>query len=113
MAKFYFTKNYSKELERIEDFILESTENIEQVEKFLDEHDQTLEFISQNPKTPAIHPTTGDQSWVFSDGRYRLFFKVTHEDDTTQVFLLHIIDNREANLKIYPGNNLPTYYEEK
>jgi hypothetical protein len=93
VAKFYFTKNYSKELERIEDFILESTENIEQVEKFLDEHDQTLEFISQNPKTPAIHPTTGD--------------------DTTQVFLLHIIDNREANLKIYPGNNLPTYYEEE
>lgn len=36
MVKFYFTQSYSKELERIEDFILESTESIEQVEKFLD-----------------------------------------------------------------------------
>jgi len=65
VVKFYFTKNYSKELERIEDFILESTESIEFVEKFLGEHDQALEFISQNPKTPAIHLKTGDQSWVF------------------------------------------------
>lgn len=113
MTKFYFTKNYSKELERIEDFILESTESIELVEKFLDELDQTLEFTSQNPKAPAIHSTTGDQSWVFSDGRYRLFFKATGEDDALQVFLLHIIENREANLKVYPEHNLPTYYEKE
>jgi len=69
MAKFYFTQSYSKELERIEDFILESTESIVQVKKFLNEHDQTLEFISQNPKTPAILPATGYQSWIFSDVR--------------------------------------------
>ena len=48
MIKFYFTKNYSGEIERIENFIFESTQENIQVEKFLDEHDQALKFITQN-----------------------------------------------------------------
>ena len=62
MARFYFSKNYEKSLSTIEDFIFESAQSIEQVENFLNEHCDTLNFIAQNPKTPAIHPTTGDQS---------------------------------------------------
>lgn len=112
MTKFYFSKNYEKSLSTIEDFIFESTQNIELIEKFLDEHDDTLNFIAQNPLTPAIHPSTGDQSWIFSDGRYRIFFKVINAQKETKVYLTHIIDNRQANLEIYPNNRLPTYYEE-
>jgi hypothetical protein len=65
MARFIFTENYNAALERIEDHILRSTESLEQVGRFLDEHDRTLTFIGQHPTTPAVHPVTGDQSWVF------------------------------------------------
>ena len=75
MTRFIFTEAYEKSLRAIEDFIYQSAENLIAVEDFLAEHDRMLVFIEHNPKTPAIHPMTGDQSWVFGDGRYRLFFK--------------------------------------
>ena len=112
MAKFYFSKNYEKSLSTIEDFIFESTQSLEQLESFLNEHDEILDFIAQNPTTPAIHPTTGDQSWIFGDGRYRLFFKAVEGKENLKIYLIHIIDNRQANLEVYPNNTLPTYYEE-
>jgi len=79
---------------------------------FLNAHDETLVFISNNTKTPGVHPITGDQSWVFGDGRYRLFFVIIDEKNSSQIYLTHIIDNRQANLKIYPNNLISTYYEE-
>lgn len=97
---------------QIEDFILESTKSIEMVERFLDEHDRVLTFIEHNPTTPAVHPATGDQSWVFGDGRYRLFFKSVNSGADLLVYLTHVIDNRQANLTIYPNNSIPTYTEE-
>ena len=112
MAKFYFSKNYEKSLSVIEDFIFETTQNIKHIENFLNEHDETLNFIAQNPSTPAIHTTTGDQSWIFREGRYRIFFKVISAPNEVKIYLTHIIDNRQANFKIYPNNSLPTYYEE-
>ena len=112
MARFIFTKNYNSALERIEDFIFSSASSLEQVSQFLDEHDRVLTFLQQNPKTPAIHPVTGDQSWVFSDGRYRLFFRAVESSSELTIYLLHLIDNREANIDVYPGNKIPTYDEE-
>ena len=111
MARFVFTDNYNAALERIEDHILATTSSIEQVENFFNEHDYVLEFISQNPKTPAAHPVTGDQSWNFSDGRYRLFFKCVGESSELIVYLTHLIDNREVNIGVYPANKMPTYDE--
>jgi hypothetical protein len=49
---------------------------------------------------------------MFSDGRYRLFFKVINNQDDIKIYFTHIIDNRQANLEVYPNNSLPTYYEE-
>ena len=112
MAKFYFSKSYEKSLSVIEDFIFDSTQSIDLIESFLNEHDETLNFIAQNPSTPAVQPTTGEQSWIFGDGRYRLFFKVINNQDDIKIYFTHIIDNRQANLKIYPSNSLATYYEE-
>jgi hypothetical protein len=71
VAKFIFSDNYNQNLERIEDYILETSDSIDVVSIFLDQHDNVLRFIEQNPTTAATHPTTGDQSWLFSDGRYR------------------------------------------
>ncbi len=112
MARFIFTENYNAALERIEDHIFSSTDSIETIEKFLEEHDRVLTFISQNPKTPAVHPVTGDQSWNFGDGRYRLFFKCIKKGSELFVYLTHLIDNKEANTDVYPTNKIPTYDEE-
>ena len=77
-------------------------------------HDHALKFLVSNPETPAIHPETGDQSWVFSDGRYRLFFKVIqNQKSETNIYLTHIIDNRQLNKEVYPGNSMPTYDEDE
>lgn len=107
--KTILSATYLKRLCEIEDFIFESSEkNITEVEKFLDEHDRALEFIKGNPTTPPIHPQTGDQSWPFGNGRYRLFFKST----SREINLLDLIDNRMANLNIYLNNSFPTYFED-
>jgi hypothetical protein len=109
MPKTILSATYLKRLGEIEDFIFESSEkNIAEVEKFLDEHDRVLEFIKGNPTIPPIHPQTGDQSWPFGNGRYRLFFRAT----SREINLLDFIDNRMANLNIYLDNSLPTYFED-
>ena len=113
MTKIFFTDAYSASLEEIEDFIFASAREVASVGKFVDEHDRALQFIADNPSTAAAHPATGDQSWPFGDGRYRLFFKVDQRDgDHASIYMTHIIDNRQANLEIYPGNTLPTYHDE-
>ncbi len=112
MAKFVLSDNYNKNLERIEDYILESSESIDSVSYFLDQHDKVLQFIEQNPTTASPHPITGDQTWVFDEGRYRIFFKCNGSGATLIINLLHIIDNKELNQSIYPGNKIPTYDED-
>ena len=54
MIKVKATKLYLKSLTEIEDFIFESTEDINQVESFIDDHDKVIQFIKQNPATPAM-----------------------------------------------------------
>ncbi|OFZ82328.1 MAG: hypothetical protein A2583_15440 [Bdellovibrionales bacterium RIFOXYD1_FULL_53_11] len=112
MINFFLTEAYSQCLSEIEDHIFTTTANLEHVIRFVDEHDRVLTFIAHNPKTSATHPVTGDQSWVFGDGRYRIFFKlVPHSAEDTTVYLTHIIDNRQANLEVYPNNTMPTYQQ--
>ena len=111
MTKFIFSDSYNRNLERIEDYILESSESINAVSEFLDQHDKVLQFIEQNPTTAAAHPITGDQSWVFGDGRYRIFFKCSGVKSDLIIYLIHIIDNKELNKSIYPANKIPTYDE--
>lgn len=113
MAKVIFTDSFSRELARVEDHIFESTGDVALVERFLEEFDRVLAFLSNNPSTPSPHPITGDQSWVMADGRYRLFFRMVRgPDGETTLFMVHIIDNKQANLDVYPGNQLPTYEED-
>lgn len=108
--KFFFTGNYQQRLAEIEDFVFESSDHsVEAVEKFIESQGDALAFVAQNPNTPAIHPQTGDQSWIFGDGRYRIFFKIVNNGPEMMIYLTHIIDNRRANLDIYPNNSLPTY----
>ncbi len=112
MTKFIFTTNYNHNLERIEDYILTASDNINAVGEFLDEHDKAFQFIEQNPHTASPHPTTGDQSWLFGNGRYRLFFKCVQSAEFMTVYLIHIIDNKELNKNVYPKNSFPTYDED-
>lgn len=109
-ARIVFTDGYDDALSRIEDFIFGTAEDMTMLERFWRIHDDALRFIAENPATPAAHPATGDQSWPFGDGRYRVFFKSVTAQKT--VYMTHIIDNRQANLEIYPGNSLPTYDED-
>lgn len=108
MAQLKVTKKYLKTLSEIEDFIFEQTSDIQELKKFHEEHDRVKEFIKQNPHTPAPHPNTGDQSWPFSNGRYRLFFKLVEREEK-YIYLLDVIDNRMINKAIYPNNSMPTY----
>lgn len=112
MVKFILTSNYENSLARIEDHIYAATASLDAIGSFLDEHDNALKFIGENPKTPAIHPVTGDQSWNFAEGRYRLFFRCVEDKDKISVYLLHLIDNKEVNLDVYPNNKIPTYDED-
>lgn len=112
MTKFIFTKNYEITLARIEEHIFLTTGSIKSVESFLDEHDQVLKFIADNPQSPAVHPVTGDQSWNFGSGRYRLFFRCVQAVNDLIIYLTHLIDNKEINLDIYPSNRIPTYDED-
>jgi hypothetical protein len=107
--KIILTDTYEHSLEQIEDFIFASSHDVELVEIFLQYHDKVLQFLLENPETPAVHPVTGDQSWVFGEGRYRVFFRVIISGLTSAIYMLHIIDNRAANQSVYPGNSIPTY----
>ena len=91
---------------------MESSGSLKQVEQFLDAHDDALKLIDANPKTAAIHPITGDQSWVFGDGRYRFFFRAVEKSVGVEIYLIHIIDNRRLNRDVYPENTIPTYEED-
>ncbi len=107
--KIILTGSYQKRLGEIEDFVWQSSgKNLLAIEAFLTSHDHALEFLKNNPISPPIHEKTGDQSWPFGDGRYRLFFKNNGKD----LILLDLIDNRMSNLRIYPFNSIPTYDEE-
>lgn len=76
MAQIKVTKKYLETLSGIEDFIFEQTSSIKELEKFHEDHDRVKEFIKQNPQTPAPHPSTGDQSWPFSNGRTGFFSRL-------------------------------------
>jgi hypothetical protein len=107
--KIILADSYQKRLGEIEDFIWHSSgKSLKAIEEFLTSHDLVLEFLKQNPTTPAFHPKTGDRSWPFSEGRYRLFFRC----DPDKIVLLDLIDNRMSNLNVYPNNSIPTYDEE-
>ena len=113
MAKIFLTAAYEKRLCEIEDFIFESTGALEAVGRFLDEHDRILAFLANNPETPGAHPEASDRSWVFGDGRYRLFFQsVIDPEYGFKVYLTHIIDNRQLNQGVYSGNTMPTFDED-
>ncbi len=56
MAQFIFSENYDNQLERIEGYILEAADSIDKVSEFLDQHDQVLRFIEQNPTPTAPTP---------------------------------------------------------
>jgi len=111
-TSFFLSKQYETALEKIEDFLLAQTGSLVQVERFLAEHDQALEFIGENPAAAAIHPATGDQSWIFADGRYRIFFYSAETGTFLHFYMTDIIDNRQANQHVYPGNSIPTYEED-
>lgn len=113
MAKILLTAAYERRLSEIEDFVFETTSSVEAIVHFLDDHDRALAFLARNPETPALHPTTGDRSWVFGEGRYRLFFQaISAPFGEITLYLTHLIDNRQANLDVYPGNSMPTFDED-
>jgi hypothetical protein len=109
VVKLKATKTYLKSLTEIEDFIFDCTSSVDEIKKFHTEHERVKEFIKQNPYTPAPHPNTGDQSWPFGNGNYRLFFKAVKSDEQVILYLLDVIDNRMLNKAYYPSNSIPTY----
>ena len=113
MAKIIFSDAYENDLSRIVEYLSIPPHNVEAVNIFLREHDEFLQFISEHPFTPAQHPKTQKQSWPLGDGRYRVFFKaIQDKPEGVSIYLTHIIDNKQANLEVYPNNTITTYEEE-
>lgn len=82
--KIILTNSYQKRLGEIEDYIWDSSgKSLVSIEAFLSAHDLALEFLKKNPSTPPLHPQTGDRSWPFGEGRYRLFFQIQFKRDIT------------------------------
>jgi hypothetical protein len=101
--------SYLSDLEEILDFLDKQDKDGAALFWFADELEAVLEFIKTNPTKPGVHPVTGDQSWPFGKGHYRIFFKCTQAPEATRLYLIHVIDNRRANLRVYPSNRLPTH----
>lgn len=103
------TKTYLDRLTEVEDFIhLSSPHKIIAVEKFLEAHEEVLEFIRKNPDAAPIHQFTQDQSWPFMDGVYRIFFKRIE----TTIYLIDLVDNRAKNIDLYPSHELISFDED-
>jgi hypothetical protein len=106
--------SYAEDLAVIFDFLDQQDPEGTALQAFSVEHGRVLTFIRDNPETPAVHPVTGDQSWPFGDGRYRLFFKRAKvTPDVTRLYMVHVIDNRRANVAVYPNNRMPGYEVEE
>jgi hypothetical protein len=102
------TETYLLRLTEFENYIFESSgQNIKKVESFLEEHDRVLNFIIENPNIPGIYENTGEKSWPFQNGRYRIFFVIITEN----IYLLDLVDNKMSNMQIYPFNSIETYLE--
>ncbi len=100
----FLTAAYKASLAHIEDFVFGCSQDLRLLEAFIQEHDAAIEFIAQNSNTLAVYPATGGQSSLFSDGRYRIFFKTSRAGKHRTHYLTHIIDNRQANLDLSPDN---------
>lgn len=96
----------------IEDHIFESNEQqIEFVDRFIEELDTAVQWIQSNVTTPK-EDEMGDRSWPFYRDhrglyRYRLKYLVISSPRT--MILKRIIDNREQNLDIYPSHKLDSF----
>jgi len=56
--KIIFTEAFEEALDKIEDFLFSSSQDISVLEWFWNEQDQALKFIKENPQTPATHVQT-------------------------------------------------------
>lgn len=106
------TKQFDDDQLRIEDHIYNSTNDIQFVERFLDELDAAVTWIKSNVTTPK-EDNVGDRSWPFyRDGKGELRYRLKYlfvEPKPQTIFLKRIIDNREQNLDIYPAHRLDSY----
>lgn len=107
------TGQFNEDQLRIEDHIFQSNnEDIQYVEKFLDQLDNAVLWVKANATTPK-EDDAGDRSWPFYRDnrgklRYRLKYLIVEEKPAT-LFLKRIIDNKEQNLDLYPAHRLETY----
>ena len=97
---------FEKSLSQIEDFIFSQRQRVEDVERFLDQIEHVTEFVRNNPKTPALDPKTGDRSWPFGEGDYRLYFANQETNDEVIVLLSDVDASKAANLDRYPEHEI-------
>jgi hypothetical protein len=113
LTSIFLTSAYKKRLTEIEDYIFSIRNLISDVEAFDQEHRLILDFLSKNPNAPALHFLTGDRSWPSHTGRYRVFFNLTSDLNKNHViYMTDIIDNKQANLALFPSHEIPTFHEE-
>ncbi len=119
---FKSARSFEENRLRIEDFIFASIVDIQSdfeaairgvdvfndsIDKFVD----TLEQIYQNPSPKDI---LSERSSPISDGRYRIFYKVSiRSDNNFEVTFLDIDDNRESNLDRFPTHRIRTFSSEE
>ena len=88
------------------DEIFNQREEISDLEKFLNQFSSVIEFIRLNPFTPSTDHKTGDRTWPFNDGKYRLFYSVIERKEHIEVLLTDIDANQAANLDRFPEHQI-------
>lgn len=112
MTKLVFSDQYLANLSRIEDYFFMLAQSEEPVARFLNVHDRALSFIQENPLASPVSSLTGLRSRPFGGGRYRIFYHLP-ANSTSEIWMVDLIDNMQANIHIYPGNSIETYFEDE
>lgn len=114
MAKFLESARFRESRLEIERH-LSSLQDPRAYSNFVDEYDETLKFIGENPTTPPTEALTGQQTWNFINSRrYRLYFysQISPSTGEVTIFLAEIIPNQSEKSMIYPRTDIPTYRED-
>ena len=106
LTKIKATPSFEIALNLIENFIFNTRKELSDLDKFLDQLSTVIEFIRNNPTTPNAEEKTGDRTWPFGEGKFRIFYLVSNTTDGIEVLLTDIDANKAANLDRFPDHKI-------
>ena len=109
-----FKEARSRIEQHLYDSVLEIESNINlalnSVDQFAIALERLFDTLEQMYQTPEPKDSNGEKSFPIRDGRYRVFFKVVaREDNSFDITMLDIDDNRQSNLDRFPSHRMITF----